>query len=158
VVTAVYAIDGVQPQITLDNPVPGYYHTVQQVSFRTDKPADIFYNVSTTGTPADPLGADGKVTGTKYDGKPILVDRDTTFALRAVDLAGNVSDLATAAYHVNLVTQLGPIDPNTGFPSWYVDSNGLKLELCVDASGNCLTTVADPTKPALVSSTASASR
>jgi hypothetical protein len=150
VVTEAYTIDGVKPVVLLDNPVPGYYHTVQQVSLRADKPADVFYNLSTTSTPADPLGADGKLSGTKYDGKPISVGSDTTFALRAVDPAGNVSDLTVATWHVKPVTQLGPIDPATGYPTWYVDSNGLQLQLCVDATGNCLTSVADPSLPASV--------
>jgi hypothetical protein len=157
VVTQGYTIDGVKPSVVLDNPVPGYYHTAQQVNLRADKPADIWYNASTTGTPADPCPGgdpcDGKpLSGTKYDGKPIAVSADTTFALRARDAAGNTSELQVATWHVKLVTQLGPLDPATGYPTWYVDSNGLQLQLCVDATGNCLTSVADPSLPASVPS------
>jgi hypothetical protein len=46
--------------------------------------------------------------------------------------------------------QVGPINPDTGFPFWYQDANGLRLELCLDNSPLCPTTVPDQTRPALV--------
>jgi hypothetical protein len=42
---------------------------------------------------------------------------------------------------------VGPLDNATGFPTFYTDNNNLSLQLCVDASGACLTTIADPTQP-----------
>lgn len=32
----------------------------------------------------------------------------------------------------------GPPSPHNGYPLWYMDETGLTLELCLDASGNCL--------------------
>jgi hypothetical protein len=120
--------------------VPGYYHTVQQVTFRANEQADIYFTVSTTGAPADPT------TGsTKYDGKPITVTRDTTFKVLAVDLAKNNSAIVTAAYHVNTANvAVGPMDAATGFPTWYSDNSGTQLKLCV--TSECLTFVADPSQ------------
>jgi hypothetical protein len=149
IVTEAYNLDAVAPAVITDSPVPGYYHTVQQVSFRANKVADVWYTSTTDGsTPPDPLGADGKLTGTKFTGTPITVGVNTTFALRAVDPSGNVSDLTSAVYRVNTANvAVGPMDNATGFPSFYTDNNNLSLQLCVDASGACLTTVADPTLP-----------
>ena len=31
------------------------------------------------------------------------------------------------------LTQVGPINESNGFPFWYKDSKGVKLELCLDA-------------------------
>jgi hypothetical protein len=41
------------------------------------------------------------------------------------------------------------IDPDIGFPAWYGDANGTRLQMCVDASDPCLagTTAPDPTQP-----------
>ncbi|MFL6254425.1 MAG: choice-of-anchor D domain-containing protein [Pyrinomonadaceae bacterium] len=35
---------------------------------------------------------------------------------------------------------VGPVDPRVGFPLWYQDELGVKLQLCLDLSGNCITT------------------
>lgn len=32
----------------------------------------------------------------------------------------------------------GPVNPDTGFPFWYEDTNGLRLDLCLDGPPNCL--------------------
>jgi hypothetical protein len=34
----------------------------------------------------------------------------------------------------------GPVDPRVAFPLWYQDELGVKLQLCLDAGGNCITT------------------
>ncbi len=45
---------------------------------------------------------------------------------------------------------VGPLDPATGFPRWYQDTNGLSLTLCLDGPPNCLASAADldPANPA----------
>lgn len=35
---------------------------------------------------------------------------------------------------------VGPIDPRVGYPLWYQDELGVKLQICLDLSGNCITT------------------
>jgi hypothetical protein len=35
---------------------------------------------------------------------------------------------------------VGPVDPRIGYPYWYQDELGVKLYLCLDLSGNCITT------------------
>jgi hypothetical protein len=133
----VYTIDTVAPSVILDSPVPGYYHTVQQVSLRASENGTVFYTTDSSGDPA-----------TLFDSKkPITVSTDTTFRVKAVDRAGNESEIVTAAYHINIgQTAVGPWNGATGFPTWYSDSNGVQLQLCVDGSGNCLTSVADPSQ------------
>ena len=49
---------------------------------------------------------------------------------------------------------LGPIDVRDGFPLWYADEKGLRLQLCLDANGLCLSPVPDPTQPPSVTDTA----
>src|ERR1051325_2217405 len=43
---------------------------------------------------------------------------------------------------------VGPVDPATGFPAYYQDSTGLRLQLCLDAAPPCLATRPDLTRPA----------
>ena len=67
-------------------------------------------------------------------------------AVMAVALAASGTLVATAATpppaHVNNTVGLkrvGPIDETNGFPSWYQDTNGTRLELCLDANDpNCI--------------------
>ena len=35
------------------------------------------------------------------------------------------------------LAKAGPINPQTGFPAWYEDSNGIRLEPCVTSVANC---------------------
>jgi hypothetical protein len=42
---------------------------------------------------------------------------------------------------------VGPIDPANGFPAWYVDGNGLTLELCLSQTGFCFTEEPNPAIP-----------
>jgi hypothetical protein len=52
------------------------------------------------------------------------------------------------------LSKVGPINPNTGFPFWYEDSRGVRLGTCLDPGGNCLAALPDPTRPAVVASSA----
>lgn len=49
-----------------------------------------------------------------------------------------------------LKSVVGPVNSNTGYPTWYEDTTGLRLALCIDNSGFCLTPPPDPTKTASV--------
>jgi Abnormal spindle-like microcephaly-assoc'd, ASPM-SPD-2-Hydin len=51
----------------------------------------------------------------------------------------------------------GPVDPDTGFPSWYDDGAGHKLQLCLDGTPKCLAGLPDPTQPASVGASAAES-
>lgn len=42
---------------------------------------------------------------------------------------------------------VGPVNPDNGFPIWYQDTTGLKLELCLDQNGMCLTEEPNPAAP-----------
>lgn len=45
------------------------------------------------------------------------------------------------------LTTVGPINPENGFPSWYEDSNGLRLTMCLDLQGMCDVALPDPSAP-----------
>src|SRR5919202_2760467 len=42
---------------------------------------------------------------------------------------------------------MGPINPDTNFPAWYQDTNGTRLELCLDGTPNCLAAATDLVAP-----------
>jgi chitobiase/beta-hexosaminidase-like protein/Big-like domain-containing protein len=45
------------------------------------------------------------------------------------------------------LSKVGPIDPNTGFPFWYEDSKGVRLQSCLDVGGLCLSNLPNPNLP-----------
>ena len=45
---------------------------------------------------------------------------------------------------------VGPVDPGHGYPLWYEDGNGLRLELCLDGPPQCLAGLVNPSLPATV--------
>src|SRR6476620_9104659 len=46
---------------------------------------------------------------------------------------------------------MGPVDPGTGFPTWYEDTNpGHRVVPCVDGTAFCGVALPDPTQPAAV--------
>ena len=47
----------------------------------------------------------------------------------------------------------GGIDPAHGFPAWYDDGAGHRLQPCLDGPPLCLSALPDPTKPASVGAT-----
>lgn len=61
--------------------------------------------------------------------------------------------VAFGAFHNNGadgLQEVGPIASETGFPAWYRDTTGKRLELCLDVDSHCLLTSADvpaPTEP-----------
>lgn len=48
------------------------------------------------------------------------------------------------------VERAGPVDPQNGYPLWYEDSTGLRLDLCIDGPPLCLEGLPDPTRPGVV--------
>jgi Chitobiase/beta-hexosaminidase C-terminal domain/Bacterial Ig-like domain len=45
------------------------------------------------------------------------------------------------------LSKVGPVDPNTGFPFWYEDSKGVRLQSCLDVGGLCLSNLPNPNLP-----------
>jgi hypothetical protein len=62
-----------------------------------------------------------------------------------------VSVAAVFAAQAQAIPRTGPESADNGFPVWYQDDRGLRLELCLDegadAGGLCLTPLIDPTAP-----------
>jgi|tagenome__1003787_1003787.scaffolds.fasta_scaffold20985392_2 hypothetical protein len=69
----------------------------------------------------------------------------------AAALACGLAMLAAPAY-AGVATH-GPIDPGHGFPAWYDDGAGHKLQPCLDGPPLCLSALPDPTQPASVGAT-----
>lgn len=158
----------------LSNPRGGVYNaTGNSVRLLATNPqASIYYTTTTTtdgttpadpGDPSDPANA----ARVRYTGPVALGTNDnlrTTIKFVAVDAAGNPSPVVTETYvfdatfggpapHPTPVSQLkgvGPLNPATGFPLWYEDETGLRLQLCLDNSPLCLTTVPDQEHAAIV--------
>jgi Bacterial Ig-like domain len=63
-------------------------------------------------------------------------------------LAAGIAGLAQPA-HAQL-SGVGPVDGAHGYPLWYEDSNGLRLDLCLDGPPNCLAGLVNPSLPATV--------
>ena len=84
-----------------------------------------------------------KISARSLRGRPAV---EIAAAAAAVALVGSGSLVALAAApppaHNNGTVGLkrvGPIDETNGFPVWYQDSNGTRLELCLDAGDpNCI--------------------
>jgi hypothetical protein len=57
-----------------------------------------------------------------------------TILFAAVLLTGGLTQPAQAA-----LGRVGPVNPANGFPVWYQDTAGLRLDLCLDQNGFCLT-------------------
>ncbi|HEX8163691.1 MAG TPA: chitobiase/beta-hexosaminidase C-terminal domain-containing protein [Pyrinomonadaceae bacterium] len=141
-------------------PKGGTYAAPQNVSLVASDPlAMIFYTLDGTD-PSDMANP----SRTQYSA-PLAMAADTTTTLKFVAVNGNLqSSVMTETYVIGAgggpvdpppptsprLTKTGPINPNTGFPFWYEDANGMRLDLCLDNNPLCLTTVPDTTRRALV--------
>jgi hypothetical protein len=141
-------------------PKGGTYTAPQSVSLVSSDPlAMIFYTLDGSD-PSDMANP----SRTQYS-SALLFGADTTTTLKFVAVNGNLqSSVMTETYTIGAgggplnpppttstrLTKSGPIDPNTGFPFWYEDANGMRLDLCLDNNPLCLTTLPDTARPALV--------
>jgi len=67
----------------------------------------------------------------------------------AVTLAAGIAAMAPPASAE--LSGIGPVDTaGHGFPLWYEDGNGLRLDLCLDGPPNCLAGLVNPSLPASV--------
>jgi hypothetical protein len=67
-------------------------------------------------------------------------------AALAALVAAMAMTVAAAPAHAAL-TATGPVNPATGFPDWYEDGTGVKLQPCLDGPPFCLTAAADLVAP-----------
>ena len=61
-------------------------------------------------------------------------------------LAAALAAVVAAPASANL-TAVGPVNPRTGFPDWYQDGSGLKLQLCLDGLPLCSAAAGDLAPP-----------
>jgi hypothetical protein len=158
----------------VSNPRSGAYNaTGNSVRLLATNPqASIYYTTTTTtdgtsptdpGDPSDPANA----ARVRYTGPVALgttANLRTTIKFVAIDAAGNASPVVTETYvfdptfagptppppPASQLKGVGPLNPATGFPLWYEDETGLRLQLCLDNNPLCLTTVPDQERPAIV--------
>src|SRR5919198_484225 len=71
----------------------------------------------------------------------LRLNDDASGSPHMVPLNGTGIDPAAPKRHV------GPIDMRDGFPLWYEDEVGLRLGLCLDANGLCLSPLPNPNQP-----------
>jgi hypothetical protein len=129
---------------------------ISDVSLSGDNPGDFALGDATTCSGATVVPGDNCVIEARFTptvlGKRtarIVITDNGNGSAHKIPISGTGTDPAVVSAAV------GPIDPRHGFPSWYQDNTGRKLELCVEDPTMCLTTVADTTQPPLVDDTAS---
>lgn len=65
-------------------------------------------------------------------------------------IAAAIAAIGLAQPALAVLDSVGPVDPVHGYPQWYMDRNGLALELCVNsnatvlAAGGCVILPAAP--------------
>ena len=69
--------------------------------------------------------------------------RAALFAVLVVVAAAALAGPAAAS-----LSAVGPVNPRTGFPDWYQDASGLKLQLCLDGLPLCSAAPGDLVAPA----------
>src|ERR1044072_7827307 len=77
----------------------------------------------------------------------LLIRSTAIFSLTA--FAAIIFLFAGYPVHAQL-SKVGPIDPNTGFPFWYEDTKGIRLQSCLAPGWLCLSTLPNPNLPAKV--------
>lgn len=85
-------------------------------------------------------------------GKAVLVLL-AFFTALLVALLASTSVLAPQARAQVDQRAVGPVNPDVGYPFWYQDATGLRLELCVEQNGLCLEPPPDPNAPPSVGAT-----
>jgi hypothetical protein len=141
-------------------PKGGTYATPQNVSLVASDPLAMIFFTLDGSDPSDMANP----ARTQYSA-PLDMAADTTTTLKFVAVNGNLqSSVMTETYVIGAgggpldpppttsprLTKAGPINPNTGFPFWYEDANGMRLDICLDNNPLCLTTLPDTTRRALV--------
>ncbi|MDO8990595.1 MAG: CHRD domain-containing protein [Sideroxyarcus sp.] len=72
--------------------------------------------------------------------------KTSKFALSAVTLATAMA-LGLCQPANAALQAVGPVSVDNGFPIWYEDANALRLDLCLDQNGFCLTAEPNPALP-----------
>jgi Chitobiase/beta-hexosaminidase C-terminal domain/Fibronectin type III domain/Bacterial Ig-like domain/Fn3 associated len=133
VVTKTYTIDKVAPHLTADPPSKVSETPLDVALSANDPEAKIYYTLDGSTAPTAAIDAgDPAASKTFLYSGPIHVSRSTTIHAIAVDAAGNQSRVESFSYQIASLAQTGPIDPSNGFPSWYEDANGTRLDLCLN--------------------------
>ena len=81
-----------------------------------------------------------------------LAVKRTRLIMRSATLIAIMAFSAFVFFFANLpvhaqLSKVGPIDPNTGFPFWYEDTKGVRLQSCLDVGGLCLSNLPNPNLP-----------
>lgn len=77
-------------------------------------------------------------------------NRATVLAAVVGSILALLTLMAALAQPARAVERVGPIVPEHGYPFWYEDSTGLRLELCIDGPPLCLEGLPNPNQPPLV--------
>lgn len=72
--------------------------------------------------------------------------KKTLATLSSIALLAGLSAPAGAAL-APAPAGVGPINSAIGYPQWYEDTSGLRLDLCLDQNGMCLAVLPDPAAP-----------
>jgi hypothetical protein len=139
-------IGAAQPKLTA-SPAAGSYNTAQKVTLTADQAnSKIFYTVDGSTPNVAANGQNG--SGTVLYTAPVAIDTTTTLKAIAVNPVGLSSTEFTAVYNIASGPEaVGSVDPANGFPTYYQDNTGLRLQLCLDQSALCLAQVPNAGQP-----------
>lgn len=124
--TETYIIDPDLLTVTA-SPVGNVYSTAQDVVLSASDPSAALYY---TLDGSNPINSPTRV---QYDA-PIPLHLNGTYKLKfAAVLPSKQPAVFNEIYNIRIpVLELGPIHPAHGFPIWYEDANGRRLELCLN--------------------------
>jgi hypothetical protein len=92
------------------------------------------------------MNLDGTRTAARGTPRTRRIWRGTGIAASAVVLLSSFGPLPATALPMPAILpaavsgaegSVGPVNPETGYPYWYADKNGLRLELCLDGVDVC---------------------
>ena len=140
-----YTVDVVAPNVVFSGLAAGKHEEPGDLTITATQKAKVFY--TTDGSdPKDPNNPNRR--SFDYDPAPeaqnagnvVNIARSQTVRAAAQDEEGNWSRTKSRKFTVaNL--KVGPVNPHTGFPFWYADRNGVRLDQCLNPIA------ADPADP-----------
>ncbi len=129
------------PAVTVTaSPRGAVYATAQMVTLTPSDPGATIYYTEDGSIPT--------TASTRYTpGTPISVASSKTLKFIGVNSGGGLPPVGSETYTIGSdKSAVGPIDPTDGFPLWYQDTTGLRLEKCLDPA-NCFATLPDTGAP-----------
>jgi Chitobiase/beta-hexosaminidase C-terminal domain/Abnormal spindle-like microcephaly-assoc'd, ASPM-SPD-2-Hydin len=147
---------GAQPVTVTASPKGGVYATAQMVTLTPSDPGATIYYTEDGSTPSTTLDTSEAIApapgSVKYvPGTQINVAASKTLKFIGVNSGGGLPPVGSETYTIGSDrSAVGPVQPvaqgGDGFPQWYQDTTGLRLEKCFDPA-ICFAALPDTAAP-----------